>query len=374
MLGNNDTSHNFNLLLESFSSSSSNNSLFNDSPFLFGDEKNDSRLGIGDGNLLGSSFVVDNQPSPFVDMVYSTPPSSPEKSGFSSPKLESSPQFKTSPSTTSPGNELFTNCQFLPISTPPFPMISTSPDQTSPFLSTSLFNNGSIVIPRTTSIIAVDPLIYMQLLQQSYRNNNIGNLFSDVYPQLYSQILYQQLLGQQVQLPDPMTTNNNSENTSNNTETPNPKKRKSNSNKRPQRRVRPKVVPEKGAIQCIGMNRKKNQRCRNAALMEYIGPRPKYCAEHIHLDPDCLYMKCGSSYQKVPGDKKGCREVVLKEFGLCHKHFKDSTDKMVGREGYILSLEKLERVNALLNKLESEAMKAKKTNADLYQRKKQTNT
>jgi len=137
-------------------------------------------------------------------------------------------------------------------------MISTSPDQTSPFLSTSLFNNGSIVIPRTTSIIAVDPLIYMQLLQQSYRNNNIGNLFSDVYPQLYSQILYQQLLGQQVQLPDPMTTNNNSETTSNNnTETPNPKKRKSNSNKRPQRRVRPKVVPEKGAIQCIGMNRKK---------------------------------------------------------------------------------------------------------------------
>jgi len=151
----------------------------------------------------------------------------------------------------------------------------------------------------------------------------------------------------------------------------NPKKRKNSSatNKKTPRRVRPKVVPEKGAIQCKGMNRKKNQRCRNAALMEYIGPRPKYCAEHIHLDPDCLHMKCASPYQKIPGDKKGCREVVLKEFGLCHKHYRDSTDKMIGSDGFKLAIEKLERVNELLNKLETEAMKAKKTDADLYQRK-----
>jgi len=103
--------------------------------------------------------------------------------------------------------------------------------------------------------------------------------------------------------------------------------------------------------------------------MEYIGPKPKYCAEHIHLDPDCLYMKCASTYQKVIGDEKGCREVVLKEFGLCHKHYRDATEKMIGKEGYKISLEKLERVNFLLSKLESEAIKAKKTNADLYQRK-----
>jgi len=80
-------------------------------------------------------------------------------------------------------------------------------------------------------------------------------------------------------------------------------------------------------------------------------------------------MKCSSSYQKVPGDKKGCREVVLKEFGLCHKHYKDSTDKMIGKAGYDLAHEKLERVNELLSKLENEAIKAKKTDADLYQRK-----
>jgi hypothetical protein len=225
------------------------------------------------------------------------------------------------------------------------------------FLSTNLLNNGSIFVPRT-SIIAVDPLVYVQLLN-SYRTNNI---FSDLYPQLYSQLIYQQLLGQQV-------TEQVSQNNDTVSESINPKKRKSTTTKRPQRRVRPKVVPEKGAIQCIGMNRKKNQRCRNAALMEYIGPRPKYCAEHIHLDPECLYMKCGSTYQKTPGDKKGCREVVLKEFGLCHKHYRDTTEKMIGEEGIKIAFEKLERVNILLNKLESEAMKAKKTNADLYQRK-----
>jgi hypothetical protein len=45
-------------------------------------------------------------------------------------------------------------------------------------------------------------------------------------------------------------------------------------------------------LQCKGMNRKKKQRCRNAALMEFIGPQPHYCAEHIFLDPDALYHKC----------------------------------------------------------------------------------
>jgi len=59
----------------------------------------------------------------------------------------------------------------------------------------------------------------------------------------------------------------------------------------------------------------------------------------------------------------------LKEFGLCHKHYKDATDKWVGRTGYDTAIEKLERVNELLNKLENEAIKAKKTDADLYQRK-----
>jgi hypothetical protein len=147
-----------------------------------------------------------------------------------------------------------------------------------------------------------------------------------------------------------------------------PKKRRAPS-KRTSRKVRPKVIPEKGAIQCQGTNRKKNKRCRNAALMEFIGPRPIYCAEHIHLDPDCLYTKCKSTYQKVPGDKKGCREVVLKEFNLCHKHYHDAVKRMKGFEGVSLVIDKLVRVTEILNNLEDEALKAKKTDADLFQRK-----
>jgi hypothetical protein len=149
----------------------------------------------------------------------------------------------------------------------------------------------------------------------------------------------------------------------------NTRKRRASSSKRPTRRVRPKVIPEKGSIQCKGTNRKKNKPCRNAALMEFIGPRPIYCAEHIQLDPHCLYTKCKSTYQKVPGDKKGCREVVLKEFGLCHKHYNDAVKKMKGPDGTQMVIEKLVRVSELLNNLEEEALKAKKTDADLFQRK-----
>jgi hypothetical protein len=52
-------------------------------------------------------------------------------------------------------------------------------------------------------------------------------------------------------------------------------------------------------LQCQGMNLKKKSRCRNAALLEFIGPQPIYCAEHIYLDPSALYHKCGFvSYDK----------------------------------------------------------------------------
>jgi hypothetical protein len=322
-------------------------------------------FGYGDGKDDGNITGFENQP---FDIVYSTPPPSPEKGlkvdthgEVNNVQLINFGSNFMSKNENGDKNDMqMNNCQitinpYIPLNS--MPVRSMVPND--PFISTGILNNGSIYLP-STSIIAVDPIVYMQLLN-SYRTNN---LFSDLYPQLYSQYC-RQLFGNS-NVNEQVTQNNNTQTVS---ETPNPKKRKSTSNKKPQRRVRPKVVPEKGAIQCIGMNRKKNQRCRNAALMEYIGPRPKYCAEHIHLDPECLYMKCGSSYQKVPGDKKGCREVVLKEFGLCHKHYRDSTEKMLGEEGLKLAQGKLERVNSLLNTLESEAMKAKKTNADLYQRK-----
>jgi hypothetical protein len=136
-----------------------------------------------------------------------------------------------------------------------------------------------------------------------------------------------------------------------------------------ERRVRPKVVPEKGGVQCQGFNRKKNVRCRNAALMEYMGPRPSYCAEHIHLDPECLYTKCQSTYHTSPEDGKGCREVVLKEFGFCHKHFEQFTAPLAGADGLAQTNDCLQRVEDCLARLTVEAQSAKKVDPDLFQRK-----
>ena len=126
-------------------------------------------------------------------------------------------------------------------------------------------------------------------------------------------------------------------------------KKKQNQLKNPYRRVRPKVVESKGAIQCAGMNLKKGIRCRNAALMEYIGPRPIYCAEHIELDPDTMYIKCRSSYGKFPGDGKGCKEVVLKDFVMCYKHFEDRLNALPESEKLTVARNSLVKVEELRN-------------------------
>jgi len=149
------------------------------------------------------------------------------------------------------------------------------------------------------------------------------------------------------------------------------KKRKSTSKTfvRRVRQTRPKVVESKGAIQCRGRNRKKGSQCRNAALMEFIGPQPLYCAEHIELDSTSLYTKCKSTYQKEHGDNKGCKEVVLKEFGLCYKHYIDETMRMIRDFDYEKAQYHFKRISELLSQLEREASEAKKKNADLFQRK-----
>lgn len=135
------------------------------------------------------------------------------------------------------------------------------------------------------------------------------------------------------------------------------------------RQTRPKVVEAKGAVQCKGRNRKKNTQCRNAALMEYMGPRPIYCAEHIELDPKSLYEKCKAGYQKEPGDNKGCKEVVLKEFGLCYKHYPDVVNEIVRTRNFERAKKHQERIGELLTQLEKEAAAAKRKDGDLYQRK-----
>lgn len=81
--------------------------------------------------------------------------------------------------------------------------------------------------------------------------------------------------------------------------------------------------------------------------MEYIGPRPIYCAEHIELDPGSLYEKCKSPYQKEVGDKKGCKEVVLKEFGLCYKHYGDTIGEIVRNGEYEKAMNHSRRITEL---------------------------
>jgi len=135
------------------------------------------------------------------------------------------------------------------------------------------------------------------------------------------------------------------------------------------RQTRPKVVEAKGAVQCKGKNRKKGMQCRNAALMEYIGPRPIYCAEHIELDPKSLYEKCKSLYQKEVNDNKGCKEVVLKEFGVCYKHYTDMVVEMIHKRDNEMIRKHHLRITELLIQLEKEASAAKKKDGDLYQRK-----
>merc|ERR1719282_1199831 len=135
------------------------------------------------------------------------------------------------------------------------------------------------------------------------------------------------------------------------------------------RRVRPKVVEAKGAIQCAGTNLKKGTQCKNAALMEFIGPRPIYCAEHIELDPNTIYCKCTSPYGKVPGDSKGCKEIVLKEFGVCYKHFELYLASLPEDNPMEIARKSLDRVQELLSRLEMEAASAKKKRHDLFHRK-----
>merc|ERR1712137_859943 len=121
--------------------------------------------------------------------------------------------------------------------------------------------------------------------------------------------------------------------------------------KEPIRPVRPKVIEAKGAIQCAGTNLKKGTQCKNAALMEFFGPRPIYCAEHIELDTDSIYCKCASPYGKVPGDGKGCKEIVLKEFQRCYKHFGDRLSSLPADTALPSAQKDVKRVTEILAQL-----------------------
>ena len=150
---------------------------------------------------------------------------------------------------------------------------------------------------------------------------------------------------------------------------PKASKKKSSASEEKEKYFRPKISTS--ATQCLGRNRKKGTQCRNAALMEYLGPKPKYCAEHIHLDDECLHAKCLGSISKEMNleDRKGCKEVVLKEFKYCHKHIPEYIDQLL-QEGQAEFVKHLQtRCLKWTAQLEQETSAAKKNNLDLYQRK-----
>jgi hypothetical protein len=131
--------------------------------------------------------------------------------------------------------------------------------------------------------------------------------------------------------------------------------------------IRPKVIESKGSTQCLGFNRKKKQQCRNAALMEYVGPRPLYCAEHIELDPKAMYHKCGFPTADA---RKLCKEIVYKEFGRCYKHFTEWLQESChGPHAAVTASAHHTMVKTLLKQLEGEAEAAKHDDTELYQRK-----
>eukprot|EP00298_Acanthocystis_sp_HF-20_P009713 c18461_g1_i2.p1 GENE.c18461_g1_i2~~c18461_g1_i2.p1 ORF type:complete len:403 (-),score=86.54 c18461_g1_i2:189-1376(-) len=123
--------------------------------------------------------------------------------------------------------------------------------------------------------------------------------------------------------------------------------------------------------QCCGVNHRTKRRCGNTCLMDYIGPRPVYCAEHIHLDPDCWYQKCAVS--SFDCKQKSCKEVVLKEFGVCYKHLpgllevdeRFTTNPSAVQNAKVI----LKRVTDLANQIRKEANAARAHNQELFQRK-----
>eukprot|EP00792_Barthelona_sp_PAP020_P005086 TRINITY_DN2489_c0_g2_i1.p1 TRINITY_DN2489_c0_g2~~TRINITY_DN2489_c0_g2_i1.p1 ORF type:complete len:316 (-),score=73.44 TRINITY_DN2489_c0_g2_i1:157-1077(-) len=121
---------------------------------------------------------------------------------------------------------------------------------------------------------------------------------------------------------------------------------------------------------CCAKNKKTGKPCRNPALMEYIGEKPEYCAEHIESDPSSIYCKCRSNFGKEIGDGKRCKEVVLKEFMFCSKHLKyHYCDLQTDPSALPEVRSKLARCKELYNKLSQEIQIVRHSNQILFYRK-----
>eukprot|EP00792_Barthelona_sp_PAP020_P005085 TRINITY_DN2489_c0_g1_i2.p1 TRINITY_DN2489_c0_g1~~TRINITY_DN2489_c0_g1_i2.p1 ORF type:complete len:337 (-),score=80.65 TRINITY_DN2489_c0_g1_i2:42-1016(-) len=137
---------------------------------------------------------------------------------------------------------------------------------------------------------------------------------------------------------------------------------------RPRNKKTPKERPDYEP--CCAKNKKTGKPCRNPALMEYIGEKPQYCAEHIETDANSIYCKCKSNFGKEIGDGKRCKEVVLKEFMFCSKHLKyHYCDLQTDPSALPEVRSKLARCKELYNKLSQEIQIVRHSNQILFYRK-----
>lgn len=127
----------------------------------------------------------------------------------------------------------------------------------------------------------------------------------------------------------------------------------------------------RNGIPCKGYNQQKKAPCGNCALKEFIGTQPLYCAEHISLDPEGAYKKCAVREPCASGNgTKVCKEVVLKEFGICYKHIHLRLETMLEtEEGKETMRQWLVRIREIVLQLNAEARANKKVATDLYERK-----
>lgn len=115
-----------------------------------------------------------------------------------------------------------------------------------------------------------------------------------------------------------------------------------------------------------------------------LGDQPVYCAEHIEQDPNSIYCKCRAPYQNEPGDKKvdsfflerlspssyslpsiqRCKEIVLKEFEYCYKHYGIAIQSMVGRDGYVLACSRADKLVSICTHIPSLDSRSNGNNAN----------
>eukprot|EP01099_Mayorella_cantabrigiensis_P004412 TRINITY_DN330_c0_g5_i1.p1 TRINITY_DN330_c0_g5~~TRINITY_DN330_c0_g5_i1.p1 ORF type:complete len:315 (-),score=62.00 TRINITY_DN330_c0_g5_i1:64-885(-) len=120
--------------------------------------------------------------------------------------------------------------------------------------------------------------------------------------------------------------------------------------------------------QCQAWNKRTSQRCQNIVLMEFLGPIPDFCAQHIEQDPLSLFSHCkfGSPHNDR---RRRCREIVLRDFGWCTKHFDRFLENYNAHSHLPLLQDKLNIVQSHLRELEESHKAPVKDDKSLYHRK-----